>query len=146
TPPRLYNQIAETLAGQRHNTVVENARFFALVNLAMADAGIEAWVAKYQDDFWRPVTAIRAGAADGNPLTPPDPAWIPLGAPADNGVPVTDQHHPANFTPPFPAYVSGHAAFGGALFRVMADFFGTDHVHFTIGSDEFNGVTADQFG
>jgi hypothetical protein len=61
-------------------------------------------------------------------------------------VPITDPHHPANFTPPFPAYVSGHAAFGGALFRMMADFFGTDHVHFTIGSDEFNGVTTDQFG
>jgi hypothetical protein len=146
TPPRLYNQIAETLAVKMHNTVVENARFFALINLAMADAGIEAWNAKYEYDFWRPVTAIRAGNTDGNPLTAGDPNWIPLGAPADNGTPITDPTHPANFTPPFPAYVSGHASFGGALFRVMADFFGTDQVHFTIGSDEFNGVTRDQLG
>src|SRR5262249_30175314 len=146
TPPRLYNQIAETLAVQMHNTVVENARYFALINLAMADTGIEAWDAKYQYDFWRPVTAIRAGDTDGNPLTIADPTWIPLGAPADNGAPITDLHHPANFTPPFPAYVSGHASFGGALFRMMADFFGIGRVHFTIGSDEFNGVTTDQFG
>jgi hypothetical protein len=146
TPPRLYNQIAVTLAVQMHNTVVENARYFALINLAMADTGIEAWQSKYQYDFWRPVTAIRGAAGDGNPLTSADPNWIPLGAPADNGIPITDPNHPANFTPPFPAYISGHASFGGALFRVMADFFGTDRVHFTIGSDEFNGQTTDQFG
>jgi membrane-associated phospholipid phosphatase len=146
TPPRLYNQIAETLAVQMKNTVVENARYFALVNLAMADAGIDAWAAKYQYGLWRPVTATRAGDTDGNPLTVADPTWVPLGAPADNGTTITDPNHPANFTPPFPAYVSGHATFGGALFRMMADFFGTDRVHFTVGSDEFNGVTKDQFG
>ncbi len=139
TPPRLYNQIAETLAVQMHNGVVANARFFALVNLAMADAAITSWEAKFQYDFWRPVTAIRDGADDGNPATAADPNWTPLGAPADNG-------SGTNFTPPFPAYTSGHATIGGALFRMMADFFGTDDVHFTVGSDEFNGVTADQFG
>jgi hypothetical protein len=139
TPPRLYNQIAETLAVQMHNTVIANARFFALVNLAMADAGIAAWAAKYEYDFWRPVTAIRAGDTDGNPSTVADPTWAPLGAPEDNG-------GGTNFTPPFPAYPSGHATFGGALFRMMADFFGTDDIHFTIGSDEFNGVTVDQSG
>jgi hypothetical protein len=139
TPPRMYNQIAEVLANQMHNSVVQNARFFALINLAMADAGMAAWEAKYQYDFWRPVTAIRAGGADGNPLTAGDPTWAPLGAPADNG-------GGTNFTPPFPAYTSGHATFGGALFRVMADFFGRDDIAFTIGSDEFNGVTSDQNG
>jgi hypothetical protein len=139
TPPRLYNQIAEVLAVQQGNTVVQNARFFALIDLAMADAGIACWDGKYDYNFWRPVTAIRAAAADGNPLTAADPTWTPLGAPADNG-------SGTNFTPPFPAYASGHATFGGALFRMMADFFGTDNISFTIGSDEFNGVTRDQNG
>ena len=139
TPPRLYNQIAETLAVQMHNSVIASARFFALVNLAMADAGIAAWAAKYEYDFWRPVTAIRAGDTDGNPSTVADPTWAPLGAPEDNG-------GGTNFTPPFPAYPSGHATFGGALFRMMADFFGTDDIHFTVRSDEFNGVTVDQSG
>jgi hypothetical protein len=146
TPPRFYNQIAQTLAIQMHNSAVENARFFALIDLALADAGIEAWNSKYQYNFWRPVTAIRGAAAVGNPLTVADPNWIPLGACADNGTPITDPSHPANFTPPWPAYVSGHATFGGSLFRMMADFFGTDDIHFTIGSDEFNGVTTDQYG
>ena len=134
------------MAVQRHNTVVQNARYFALINLAMADAGFASWDAKFAYDFWRPVTAIRAGAADGNPDTVADPNWIPLGSSADNQTPITDPTQPANFTPPVPAYVSGHATFGGALFRVMADFFGTDKVSFTIGSDEFNGKTTDQFG
>jgi hypothetical protein len=139
TPPRLYNQIAETLAVQEHNSVIQNARFFALINLAMADAGIACWDAKYDYNFWRPVTAIRAANTDGNPDTIADPNWTPLGAPADNG-------SGTNFTPPFPSYASGHATFGGALFRMMADFFGTDNIHFSFMSDEFNGITRDQNG
>jgi hypothetical protein len=139
TPPRHYNQIAETIAVQEGNTVVQNARFFALINLSMADAAISCWDNKYDYNFWRPVTGIRDAAIDGNPLTTADPNWTPLGAPADNG-------SGTNFTPPFPSYGSGHAAFGGALFGLMADFYGRDDVHFTIGSDEFNGVTKDQNG
>src|SRR4029078_460243 len=46
-----------------------------------------------------------------------------------------------NFTPPFPAYPSGHATFGGAIFQVMRREFGTDNVQFTFVSDEFNGIT-----
>jgi hypothetical protein len=138
-PPRLYNQIAEVLAVQQHNTVVQNARFFALIDLAMADAGIACWDGKYDYQFWRPITAIREAGTDGNRDTVADPNWRPMGAQADNG-------SGTNFTPPFPAYASGHATFGASLFRMMADFFGRDDIHFTIGSDEFNGVTKDQNG
>jgi hypothetical protein len=139
TPPRFYNQIAEVLAEQEHNTEVQDARFFALIDLALADAGIACWDGKYDFNFWRPITAIRDAAADGNPNTVADATWTPLGAPADNG-------SGTNFTPPFPAYASGHATFGAALFQMMADFFGRNNIHFTIGSDEFNGVTRDQNG
>jgi hypothetical protein len=149
TPPRLYNQIAEVPALQQNNSEVQNARFFALVNIAMADAGIACWDGKYDYNFWRPITAIRendpgtgpTGLGSGNLFLvgQGDPGWTPLGAPADNG-------HGTNFTPPFPAYASGHATFGAALFRTMADFFGRDYIQFTIGSDEFNGVTQDQNG
>ena len=59
--------------------------------------------------------------------------------PADNG-------NGTNFTPPFPSYPSGHADFGGALFTVLKDFYGTDNIHFTIVSDEFNTITVDQNG
>lgn len=142
-PIRLYNQIAEVIAQQEGNNEVDNARFFALVNIAMADAGIVCWDAKYLDNFWRPITAIRendpgtgpSGLGSGNPFLvgQGDPSWQPLGAPAHNGA--------GNFTPPFPSYTSGHATIGAALFKMMENYYGTDNVHFTITTDEFNTIT-----
>jgi hypothetical protein len=141
-PPRLYNQVARVVATQENNSVGQNARFFALINLAMADAGIQCWGVKYRDIFWRPIVAIRQGDTDGNPATISDPTWSPLGAPKTNPLPGE-----INFTPPFPSYTSGHATFGGAAFKVMADFYQTDDIHFSIPfdfvSDEFNGVSRD---
>jgi hypothetical protein len=142
-PIRFYNQIAEVIAQQEGNTEVANARFFALVNLAMADGGIVCWDAKYLDAFWRPITAIRendpgtgpTGLGSGNPFLvgQGDPNWQPLGAQAHDGT--------GNFTPPFPTYTSGHGTIGAALFKMMEDYYGTDHVHFTVNTDEFNTVT-----
>ncbi len=140
TPPRLYNQIAQAIALQKGNTDVQNARLFALINLSMADAGIQCWESKYYYGFWRPVTAIRGGATDGNADTAGDANWMPLGAPSSNNPGNT------NFTPPFPAYGSGHATFGAAAFRSIANFYGTDHIPFDFVSDELNGVTRDQNG
>jgi hypothetical protein len=141
-PPRLYNQIAQLIAAQENNSVGDNARMFALINLTMADAGIQAWGVKYRDIFWRPVVAIQQGNTDGNPDTVADPTWRPLGAPKTNPLPGEN-----NFTPPFPAYTSGHATFGGAMFKILADFYQTDDVHFSIPftfiSDELNGVSRD---
>jgi len=131
-PPVLYNQIAQDVALEQHNTLDQDARLFALVDVAMADAGIVTWDAKYKYDLWRPITAIRDAGQDGNKATVADPSWTPLGSPGD-GV-------RANFTPNFPAYVSGHAGFGAALFTTLADFYGTDRMTFTIGSDEEPGT------
>jgi hypothetical protein len=75
-----------------------------------------------------------SGAGDGNPNTTADATFTPLGAPASN---LTGP----NFTPPFPAYPSGHAGFGGALFQILRRFHGTDAVPFTFVSDELNGQT-----
>jgi hypothetical protein len=132
TPMVMFNEIAESIARQKHNTLVENARMFALMNLAMGDAGIAAWDTKYIYDFWRPVTAIRQADTDGNDATTADANWTPLGMP---GAPLP------NMTPPFPAYISGHSTFGAAAFKVLADFYGTDKVHFVVRSDELPGVT-----
>jgi hypothetical protein len=142
-PPRLYNQIARVIAEQEGNTVAQNARMFTLINIALADAGIVGWGVKYRDIFWRPVVAIRRADEIGNPDLVADPHWAPLGAPLSN--PLPSEH--VNFTPPFPAYVSGHAVFGGAAFKTMADFYQTDDIDFKIPfdfiSDELNGVTRD---
>jgi hypothetical protein len=140
-PPRLYNQIATKLT-ENETSVVKLARMFALLNVAMADAGVAAWESKYFYKIWRPVTGIReadagtgpTGSGDGNPATIGDVGFHPLGAPASN---LTGP----NFTPPFPAYPSGHATFGGSLFQVMRRILGTDNVTFTFTSDEFNGTT-----
>jgi hypothetical protein len=146
-PPRLYNQITVTIADQRRLKAVELARLLALVNTAMADAGMAIWDSKYHYDVWRPVTGIResdpgtgpTGEGDGNDDTDGDASFMPLGAPASNGA-------GPNFTPPFPSYPSGHAGFGGALFQILRRFFGTDDIAFTFVSDELNGVTRDAQG
>src|SRR5439155_12208338 len=125
TPPRLYNQIAAQLARQRGANVIELARMFALINVALADAAIACWESKYYYQFWRPITGIRESdpgtgptrRGDGNRATTGDPSFTPLGAPASN---LTGP----NFTPPFPSYPSGHGAFGGALFQTLRKFYG----------------------
>ncbi len=136
-PPRLYNQIAVRIAEPWTTNPLEMARLLALVHLAMADAGIAIWESKYHYQVWRPVAGIRE--ADGNQATTQDATFSPLGAPASN---LTGP----NFTPPFPAYPSGHAGFGGALFQILRDFYGTDRMPFTFVSDEFNGETLDNDG
>jgi hypothetical protein len=146
-PPRLYNQIAVEIADQMGSNPVGLARLLALVNVAMADSGVAIWESKYYYQFWRPITGVReadqgtgpTGAGDSNPATVGDPTFSPLGAPASN-------LNGPNFTPPFPAYPSGHAGFGGALFQTLRKFYGTDSISFTFVSDEFNGVTLDNNG
>lgn len=100
--------------------LAENARLFSLLNVALADAGIAAWDAKYHYDLWRPLDVIRQADSDGNPVTTPDPNWLPL---VQN--------------PPFPTYTSGHSSFSGAADAVLTDFFGAN-VHFTSQTDGHN--------
>jgi hypothetical protein len=146
-PPRLYNQVTLKIAENRTTQPIELARLLALVNVAMADAATAIWESKYHYEFWRPITGIReaspgtgpTGAGDGNPATTGDPTFVPLGAPASN-------LNGPNFTPPFPAYPSGHAGFGGALFQTLRNFYRTDRIAFTFVSDELNGVTLDHNG
>ena len=148
-PPRLYNQLTVHIADVEGTSsdVVQFARLLALVNVAMADAGIAIWESKYFYQYWRPITGIResdlgtgpTGLGDGNSDTIGEPTWTPLGAPASNS-------DGPNFTPPFPSYPSGHAGFGGALFETLRDFYGTDNIAFTFTSDELNGVTRDNQG
>jgi hypothetical protein len=123
TPPGHWNRIAATVAEKRGLPLDENARLFALLNVALADAAICCWECKYNCDFWRPVTAIRAAARLKDPQIAADPEWSPL-------LP----------TPPFPAYTSGHSTFSGAAAGVLARFFGTDEVGFATTSDALPGV------
>ncbi len=115
TPPGHWNSIAQIIADGRPSTLEQNARLFALLNIAMADAAICAWDAKYEFHFWRPVTAIAYAEPELN--------WMSF-----------------IVTPPFPDYVSGHSTFSGAAATVLALFYGTEDLPFTIGSDFLPGV------
>ncbi len=119
TPPGHLNRLAQGVAEQFKNSLSQNARLFALLNVAMADAAIMAWNTKYATDFWRPITAIRAASSDGNNATTQDDTWTPF---------LT--------TPPFSSYVSGHASFSGAASVVLSSFFGTDAVGFQLPSED----------
>ncbi len=168
TPPRLYNQIVREIATQENNTVDTNARLFALVNAAMGDAAILAWDQKYIHNLWRPVLGIREHDASMGPAasTPKDnidndcdPEWLPLGGPSSNSYVAATDTSPArserNFTPPFPAYPSGHATFGAAAFQIVRLFYRGDEAKKLLPddvykgpfvSDELNGMTRDNTG
>jgi hypothetical protein len=118
-----WDQAAVSQAEARKLTPMENARLLAAVNLAMADAAIGCWEAKYTYLFWRPVTAIPLAETDGNGGTTEDPGWTPLFA-----------------TPAHPEYPSGHSCVSGAAGRVLSAFFG-DNTAFTLGSDVMTDVT-----
>jgi hypothetical protein len=117
TPPGMWKQIATTLSKNAGLSTADNARLFALLNMAAADAGITCWEGKYTYDTWRPVTAIRMADQDGNALTDVDANWLPL----------------IN-TPSFPEYASGHSTFSAAAAAILAAFFGTDNLTFTVES------------
>jgi hypothetical protein len=119
----LFNENLIDISEQVGNTEEDNARLFAMASVSMADAAIAAWDVKYEDKFWRPITAIRADLAhsDGNPLTEEQSDWVYLGAPG----PFPNQSDD-DFTPPFPAYTSGHATMGGAVFKAIELFYGTN--------------------
>lgn len=121
TPPGHWNQIAADVALGQQRSLAENARLFAMLNIALADAGIASWDAKYEYDLWRPIDAIRRADIDGNDSTFADPTWIPLIK-----------------THPFPTYTSGHSTFSGAASTVLNAFFGTN-LSFTSRADGHNG-------
>ena len=132
-PPVMFLQNLEEISMQAGNTTEENARLFAMSSVAMADAAISAWDAKFTYNLWRPVTAIHDADLDGNAATMADPNWRPLGAPGSDPNDFTD-----DFTPPFPAWTSGHSTMGGALFKSLELFYGTnvfDEIDGILGND-----------
>lgn len=148
-PPRLYNQVLRAISQQNGAAEAVNARLFAAANIAMADTGIHVWNQKYAYNVWRPIVGIREASVgygptskgDGNPETASDPAWLPLGSPR------TNQSHLGPFTPAFPAYPSGHAAFGAAAFEVARLTLAlSDSFTFKVVSDELDGRSIDEDG
>ena len=133
TPPRLYNQIAKVVAnGEGLKNVGDYARLLAIVNTTMGDSGIAAWDSKFFHNYWRPVTGVRGGTVGAPGIA----GWKPYGASVVNAA------NAEAFTPPFPAYPSGHATFGAALFQTLTAYFG-NNTRFTFTSDEYDGTGID---
>lgn len=116
TPPGHWNQIAIDIGLEHNQTLLENARMMALLNYALADAGIASWDAKYAYNLWRPIDAVRQADTDGNSATTQNGNWTPL----------------LN-TPSFPSYTSGHSTFSSAAAAVLTELFG--NVSFTTMAD-----------
>jgi hypothetical protein len=107
-PGQLWAAAARAAVAARGNSIVENARLFALMNIAATDATIAGWSIKRQYAVWRPISAIRQAPTDG------DANWEPL----------------LN-TPPHPDYVSGHCIVSGATAEVLRRLLKSDGVPFT---------------
>lgn len=121
---QVYNPAARQVSAAQRKSLSENARTFALLNMAICDGLISAMETKYYYNYWRPVTAIRAGNTDGNQKTDPNPDWLPLVA-----------------TPAFPSYPSAHASAGGAAREVLEDVYGEGPHDISLTSPTAPGVT-----
>lgn len=105
--PFVWNSVARQLAAARGTSIAENARVFALMNMALSDGLASVMETKYHYTFWRPETAIRAGDSDGNAATSADPNYVPF-----------------IVTPCFPSYGSAHASASYAARTVLGRVFG----------------------
>ena len=119
----VWNRAAVNAAMQRNTTLSQNARLFAMLNMAMSDALRVAWGAKYYFLLWRPITAIRLADTDDNAATVKDAAWLPF----------------IN-TPAYPEYDSGHQSISGAAQAILTAFFG-DKMPVVAISESLPGVT-----
>ena len=105
------NRIIRQIAADQNLALADSARFFAQIYVTMADTFVNCWDSKRYYNFWRPVTAIRAGDTDDNDATEPDPSWLPLA-----------------LTPNHQEYPSAHGCFTGAVINTVENFFGTKKV------------------
>lgn len=123
SPVQAWNQGARQVSAAQGKSLSENARIFALLNMAICDASIATYETKYFYNTWRPMMAIRGGDLDGNHRTELDGGWFPL---------LT--------TPAFPSYPSAHATLSGAARIVLERLLGRHHLTITLTSPRAPGV------
>jgi hypothetical protein len=124
TGARTYNPVVRQVVQANKMDLLDCARVYALVSLAAADAFIAVFEAKYHYNFWRPVTAIRNADRTGNPATPRDGAWLPLGE-----------------TPMHPEYPCAHCISASAVATVLTSLFGDETTEVTVTSSTAPGLT-----
>jgi hypothetical protein len=123
--PNAYHPFARQFVVEKHTSVLDSARFMALVAIGLNDAYIAVFDAKYHYNFWRPVTAIRNGDIDNNPATDREPGWQPL----DN-------------TPMHPEYPCAHCIVSGTVSGIVNALLGSEDIpEIAITSTTAPGVT-----
>ena len=118
-PIELFNRTFRVIAVDRGLSLVEEARLFAMLNIATADTLINCWSDKEAFGFWRPITAIHEGDNDGNRRTTGDTAWAPF-------------FPPPSGTPPYPDHPSGYNCVSAAMMHTAKAFFGRDRMTFSV--------------
>ncbi|MBM7831387.1 hypothetical protein JOE59_002092 [Agromyces cerinus] len=116
-PVAQYNAVMRAETAQRGYDIGESARAFALLGTSMADTQITCWRSKFDEAYWRPITAIHEAGADGNDATMADPMWKAF-----------------RETPPYPDYTSGHACVTGSASEVFGHLFGADTIDIDVPS------------
>jgi hypothetical protein len=120
---QLWNPITRQLARARRQTLSQNARLFALLNMGLHDLVVALVDTKYHYHFWRPETAIPAAGSDGNDATVPNASYQPLVE-----------------TPCHPSYGSGHAATSGTPREILRRVFGDRGHRIVVRNPQFPGV------
>jgi hypothetical protein len=113
-PGRTWARIVRGIETERGLSTADGARLYAQIYLTAADAAISIWAEKEYWGFWRPLTAIREAASDGNPRTEADPTWDSLIG-----------------NPPYPDHPSGHLGLSGSHIETLQEFFHTDQIGWT---------------
>jgi hypothetical protein len=124
TGARTWNPLVAQIARHRNLDLLDCARLFALTSMAGMDAYIAVFEAKYRYNFWRPVTAIRNADLTGNPATPRDAGWLPLGD-----------------TPMHPEYPCAHCITSAAVAAVLHGVVGDEIGDVSMTSSMAPGVT-----
>ena len=124
-PPVAYHPFVRQLVTAKQMSVVDSARFMALVSLGLTDSIIAVLDAKYYYNFWRPITAIRNGDVDGNPATDREATWQPIA-----------------ITPMHPEYPCAHCIQSGSVAAVVKAVFETEEIpEIAITSPTAPGIT-----
>ena len=113
-PPRTWGRIIRMISAQQLLSLTSNARLYAMLYTTAADSAISVWTDKARWGFWRPITAIREAASDGNSATTAESTWEPLIA-----------------NPPYPDHPSGHLGISGSIVTTLQQFFGFDAIGWT---------------
>jgi Domain of unknown function (DUF6851) len=114
-PQEVFFRVAEDVARTQRLSLVDTARLFAFVSVAQHDGLQTSFTSKFTYGLWRPVTAIRRANEDGNPLTDPDPEWLPL-----------------LITPPYPSYAGNASCLSAAAARALQLAMGSDEIAFSV--------------